>query len=320
MISILKKIGLFIGLGLIAYWFYSLGLDSIFKTIIKLKWGVIFVFFNSFLWLVGYTLAWNLYFSHFKQKIPFLSLLKIKICGEAVNGMTPVGFLGGDPVRVSLLKKHSVGLTRLGSVFMDRFLNTLATVVFVFISLIFLFTKTVDLSQTMRWFLFSFYLVLMMFLIWGLWDILEGRGLWRIEKILSKLKITKKYPKIYEILHSLEDEFSGLADEKHILLKAWLFHFFGRILGAVEISIIFYFILGNPFFGYGVILAGLTTVTHLVFFFIPGGLGAIETLYGFFFPILGFSPAVGVTVQLVRRLRALLWMGIGFVLLHQKKH
>ena len=59
------------------------------------------------------------------------------------------------------------------------------------------------------------------------------------------------------------------------------------------------------------ILAGLTPIIGLVFAIIPAAVGLIEGGYGAVFYLMGLSPAAGVSLQLIRRIRGLIWSVIG---------
>src|SRR3989338_2840884 len=81
------------------------GFSEVFYHLKSVGWGYIFVILNSFLWMLGCTQAWRLYFSACYH-VSYFALLKVKLCGEAVNFSTPLGFILGDSVRVLLLKKY----------------------------------------------------------------------------------------------------------------------------------------------------------------------------------------------------------------------
>lgn len=66
----------------------------------------------------------------------------------------------------------------------------------------------------------------------------------------------------------------------------------------------------------GFLLFSLGMVIEAVFFFVPGSLGTMEAGSAYRFLLLGLSPAVGLSVGIVRRLRKLVWIAAGAVVLY----
>ena len=62
-------------------------------------------------------------------------------------------------------------------------------------------------------------------------------------------------------------------------------------------------------------LASLTILINMAFVFIPGSIGVMEGGYGALFYLLKLDPAYGVSIQLIRRIRALFYVFIGFVII-----
>lgn len=315
-----RIIGLILGVIFLFCWVVHLGPDKIFRFVLEVKWWFIAVLANSFIWYLFYTAAWRSYFSNLVHRIPFLHLFRIKVCGEAVNLMTPIGFIAGDPVRFLLLEKQLGPSTRLGSVIVDRILHSLATVTFVLTGLFIVSVQTTTLSSAVRWGLFGIYFLLVSFLAFIVLELVKGNGLKLFHPLLMKLGLAKRFPKLEENLSDLNSELSGFAGGSLVpFVKAFLFHFAGRILGAIEIAIIFLYLSGSPHFVSSVILASLTSVIHFIFSFIPGGLGIVESLYGGFFYLHGLDVAAGVSMQLIRRLRALFWIVVGLIVLNLRR-
>jgi hypothetical protein len=118
------------------------------------------------------------------------------------------------------------------------------------------------------------------------------------------------------MLMECQDELAGFSGGSlPSLLYSFICHFSGRVLGAVEIAIIFMYLDGSPHFSLSVLLASLTAVFHFIFAFFPGAIGIIETFYAGFFYYHGLNPALGFSMQLIRRLRSLFWVVLGIFLL-----
>jgi hypothetical protein len=62
-----------------------------------------------------------------------------------------------------------------------------------------------------------------------------------------------------------------------------------------------------------VIVEGAVKFISVAFFFVPGQVGAQEGIYALLFGAIGLSGAVGLTMALVRRVRALIVAGVGLI-------
>jgi len=108
-----------------------------------------------------------------------------------------------------------------------------------------------------------------------------------------------------------------LRDERHFIpvtvagmvgsgLMAWL-------LGALETWMILRF-LGTPVsLVTATVIEAFGTGIRFATFMIPGSLGALEGGYAATFAALGFGGTMGVSFSLVRRIREIVWIGVGLV-------
>lgn len=285
----------------------------------KLGFFALAVVANSLGWMALYTMAWRELFIGSEKNIAFFHLLRVKICGESVNLATPAGFVGGDPVRVLLLKGSLGATDRLRSVVVDRLLHIFATFVFCSFGTALVFFPDVVLPRwlaTMGVAGVVFYSLMSLLVLFVLLRLLQGKGLGIVGKILEITGVMKKFPSFRNFFDTLQADLIPYAHQKRgVLLRSFAGHFMGRILGALENAIIIYAMLGTFDVVLAIILATFTSFFLLVFGFIPGGIGVIEEMYAIFFAAFGADPAVGFAVQVVRRLRAVFWVIIGFFMI-----
>ena len=325
----LRIFGLIVGAGFLAYWIGKIGPLLILDNLIHLKWWSVAVLANSFLWYVCYTKAWKNYFSGLSHSMPFRHLLRIRICGEAVALSTPLGFMAGDPVRITLLQKQLGPETRMESVVIDRALHTLAQLVFVLTGILVTCAQSVPIGAFLRWGLVGMYVALISAIAFFTVELLKGKAVKIVHSLLTRLHLVRWLPRLEGWVAELDVGFSALghspfgggkppSGKPFALFSSFLYHFTGRILGAVEISLIFLYLDGRPHWILAIILASFTAIVNLLFTFIPGALGVLESMYGGFFYFYGLDPAVGVSMQLIRRLRALFWIAVGLWLLRRQ--
>lgn len=101
------------------------------------------------------------------------------------------------------------------------------------------------------------------------------------------------------------------------MILAFLLHLFGRLLGAVEIGVLYIYLVGEVSLSFPIILASMTSLIHLIFAFVPGALGLVETFYAGLFSFHHLDPASGLAMQIIRRIRALFWVFMGILLASQ---
>jgi uncharacterized protein (TIRG00374 family) len=117
-------------------------------------------------------------------------------------------------------------------------------------------------------------------------------------------------------LRQLDETIVGFASRypSHLLLS-WGLHFAGWMLGALEVLAIFYAI-GVPIsVAEAVAIEALASVVKAMAFFIPGSLGVQDGGNVLLLALFGYPSSLGLTFSLVRRLRELLWISLGLVVL-----
>ena len=117
----------------------------------------------------------------------------------------------------------------------------------------------------------------------------EGQAVRRMEDLL--LGILRDRPGRFALVILIE-----LAAHAVLVVELWW------ILGMIDVN-------AGP--GRALVLESASKFTSLVFFFVPGQLGAAEGVNAVLFRVLGLAGATGVGVALARRLRGLLAAAAG---------
>lgn len=316
--NLIRTIALTLGVVIFYYTLQSMpgGASKVFSYFTTFRLGYFFVVLNSFAWVIAYSRAWQQFFSAKLHQISFLQLMRVKICGEAVNTMTPVGFLAGDPVRVVLLRKYLGPDARLRSVVVDRSMHTLSAYLFNAVGLFFVFFEGIDFPWYFHVPMFLTYAILFVFFFGVVASLLNGNGLGALDKLIYGLKINRRFPKIYDHIVQLRIDLEFYADKpKGPFYYSFALHFFGRILGAVEIAIILYFLEGEILIPFSIILASVTSFVTVAAGVIPGALGVLESVHASFGTLYGFEPETGFMIQVIKRLRVFFWILVGLLLM-----
>lgn len=291
------------------------GFVAVFSQLAAFRGFALLVLLNSLCWMILYTEAWKTTFVDVSHRFGFFSLLRVKISGESINLMTPLGFFAGDPARVMLLDRYVTPEARLRSVVVDRVMHILATFAFCLMGTAVLFTSDFELPFWLGLSGISalvFYGLLFFLTATLVMRLLTGRGLGFIDRLVTVLGVPKRFPRLNQALIELRGDLLHFADKpKGPFWGSFLLHLAGRLLGAMEIAVIIYAYEGRMMWELSVVLAALTSFFLFVFGFVPGGLGVLEKLYAAFLPLFGLRPELGLTVQFIRRLRAVFWILIG---------
>ena len=94
---------LLVGAALFAYLIAEIGLADIASSFRTLSWRLLIVLvFPCLVFKLFDTLGWRFAFPG--ASVPLLTLMRIRITGQAVTATTPTGTLGGDAVKAWLLR------------------------------------------------------------------------------------------------------------------------------------------------------------------------------------------------------------------------
>jgi len=304
-------------LGLIVW---HIGPGNIYDTAAQLgPVALLVLLIPSILMYVVEAHAWKVTLGPLGKEIPFWRVLVIRTAGEAVNMTTPAGYVGGEPLKAHLLRKHHVPMEEaFTSVIIAKTTMTIAEVVFILmgIALAFLSVGADGSSgQTVAAALLS---VGFLVLVTAALVFVQQQGLftWLLE-FLRRVGLTIAYLEARkEKLLSLDRAIWGFYRHKRPAFCASAgLSFLGWIAEALEVYVIIWY-LGGPAMALSAIsIAALSVFIKSSTFFIPGSLGAQDGGNLLLLKAFGYSDVSGITFALLRRFRELVWIGIGLLCL-----
>lgn len=294
----------------------KIGIAPILDDVKTMGWRLVPILSIGFLWYLLYTEAWRQFLFRIGDGIKFWELFRIKIAGEAVNTLTPANFLGGDPLRIHLLKKNFATTEGAASVVVDRTLHSAATLLVIIFGITVSFIGFKKLPANLRYGIpiaTSIAVVFMAFVL-----VHQRRGFFSLLMILCKrLGIKKEFSEKtiarFEELDSHMIDFYT-ADHKGFWVALGC-HTAGRLLGAAEIYAMGRCVSDEFTLFAAIVLCALAPVINAVFTFIPGALGVMEGAYSGVLYLLHLDPSIGIAIQISKRLRAALWIILGLVFL-----
>lgn len=323
MTSSLKKRPLWIsyaflslGLGFIGWLVYKLGPASIYNHLRLLRWNFLLFLIPSVLNYIFFTESWDVFLKSVSLKISWTKLFMIKTIGEAVNTVNPLNWGGGDPLRIYLLKKSIPLAESTASVVIDRTLNSIALVVFMLLGIFLAFLKfdfppfyKIGFVASILWMIgLTYYLYRR-----------QHEGIFQfLVDLLNKMRIKKHWSEAslekFKQIDRLIIPF--YTQHRTGFLVSFLFQFVTRLLGVVEIYLAAYFLKAPLGWIICYLLASITAILNMLFVFIPGTVGVLEGAYAVFFHFLHQDPALGTSIQILRRFRVIVWTALGFYFLH----
>ena len=267
--------------------------------------------------------GWKVTLGPLGKGIPFWRVFMIRTAGEVVNTTTPAGYVGGEPLKASLLRKHHVPMEEaFTSVIIAKTTMTIAEVVFILLGIslgVWLLGGNDSSGQTVAAAVLS---VGLLALGTAAFVFVQRQGLctWFLES-LRKIGVKIKYLEAREEkLRSLDRAILRFYRHKRPAFCASTGLFFlGWMSEALEVYVIIY-VLGGPAMALSAIsIAALSVFIKSSTFFIPGSLGAQDGGNLLLLNAFGYSDVTGITFALVRRFRELVWIGFGLLCLAMQR-
>ncbi len=296
----------------------AVGFENIASRIADLKWKLFpLLLIYPFIFLFD-TIGWSFSFpKSLPRHVPFWDLYRIRIIGETLNAVIPwAASLGGEPVKAELLKsRYNIPLSEgLASILIVHTTFWISLNLFV-IGAILVTLKTLPLTPILWRSVLIFLFILgfvAVFLVIGLhfgifkkvYHLGESFKWWgekSAEKKHRFLELDSEIKKFYT------------ADRRRFLLSIF-FNFLGWFTGTFEVFWIAK-ILGMPLgFAEACLLEALIQVLRIITFLIPSSIGAQEGGILLIFMQFGFEKSIGLTFAIIRRIREIIWLGLGLTL------
>ncbi|MDA0745932.1 MAG: flippase-like domain-containing protein [bacterium] len=307
--SLLVLLGLVL-LGVLLYQFHS---QDVWQYLQMMGWG-----YGVVIGITGVAHAvnawgWRWCFDREERPPTFVKLLRIKLSGEALGNVMPVSQVGKELVKAYMLRGQVRAGRGVPSLVLNKTMEALSGLVLVLggtaVALHRLaFSREARIGLVVGLALTSLVIVL---------GVLRQR-----RNPCSRVLDLAKWLRV-----SCLERFRDRAVEVDRNLAAFYrmgllrfvgllgLHLAGWLLGVLEISFILY-VLGHPLpLVQVLVFHALMVVINTVFCFVPAGLGVFEGGHAFLFHTMGLAPGLGLAVGMIRRIRRLFWIQVGFVLL-----
>lgn len=302
---------------------HKIGLNEIWKNIKLTKWWFLAIVGT---WGVVYfvnTISFHTIIrdgSEESKTVSFMQTLRLTISGYAINQITPLGLLGGEPYRILKLKPFIGVQKATSSVLLYMMMHIVSHFIFWMISIPLLLLIVPNLSSTIRIILVVVAISSLLLLYWSFTVYSKG-FIVRALTITSKLPLLGKRVKAYYHQHSdkIEQMDFLIADlyqnRKKDFIKSLSIELLSRYIQCIEIVFMMYAIGFPVTFSESVLIESVQSLVGNLFFFMPMQLGAREGGFVIVFGLLSLAAAHGVYVSLCMRIRELVWSIIGLGLI-----
>jgi glycosyltransferase 2 family protein len=304
-----------LGLGLLIVLVTQIDLEKVKTYLHTMGWAFPLIFLPYVVVYCCDTLGWKFAFGP-SLAVPFHTLFLTRVGGEAINNITPFAYLGGEPVKAHVLTRFQIPIIHgMAASIIAKLLISISQFLFVILGGMLALSYLVTHPEVL-WPLVAITFLAGAFLTGlsyglrvGLFSILFG--------VLDHWRLTPSFMERWrEQLRQLDETIGGFARRhpSYLMLSLGL-HFMGWVLGSLEVVAIFYAV-GIPIrIAEAIAIEALASVVKAVAFFIPGSLGIQDGGNVLLLAVFGYPSSFGLTFSLVRRMRELLWIGMGLLVL-----
>jgi glycosyltransferase 2 family protein len=304
------RAGLFVGgLVVLAILVVRVGLDSVLTVLSRLSWWqLVLVSIPYGLIMAVDTLGWR--YAFISRPPPYLRMLAARTAGEAVNIVTALGSVGGEAVKVWLLRPAVPYDESVPSIVIAKTTSTMAQALLLVVGTI-LAVAVIKVDVDVIWAMLA--LLGVELLLVGGFFVTQVAGL------------VKRAGRVFAWSGLITD--ASAAEELDARLRRYYretwrrfllsvsFHFCGWLLGALEVLVILYVLEIPVGVVTAIVIEAVGSGGRFASFLVPGSLGVLEGANTGVFNALGLGASPGLAFSLVRRARQGVWIGIGLIVL-----
>lgn len=301
---LLRPLLLAVGLAVVAWLVWDLGLAAVWKSIHTLSWRLGLVVFFPFCVAVALdTLGWRVLLP--ECRVPWGTLAAARLAGEAANLLTPTASVGGEPLKAYLVRDRLPLALGLASVVVDKTTVVMGQAAFLAAGLAVALlalepSKAVTIAMAAL-------LAVELVGVCGFTLVQICGGIAGAGRILHRLGLGRAESH-RELLRELDGRLARLYRERRArVLVSALLHTLGWALGGLEIYLVLT-LAGIPVsLATALVLEAVGCAVRFATFMIPGSLGALEGGNVAIFAAVGLPGSAGLSFCLVRRLREAAW-------------
>ena len=307
------------GLALFVYLIYKTGVGNVIAGVQLFGAGFLLLLIISGVRHVLRTVAWYYSIEQKHRRVSFVDLFKMRLIGEAISDLTFAGPVLGETAKTLAASTRMPLTFSLSSVVIENLIYGLAVIAFVVSGVLVLLWR-IALPQHLR-----------------IASIVGGLAL-LVPVLVVYLLVSRRWLAITALLNWVKRTnrnwtFLTRREQRLRLFEENVYGFYGRhrrlFWGITVLEILAnltgvfeaYLILGKTWGYYswlmGYLLEWANRVVNLAFAFVPLRVGVDEGSTALTMDGLGYDPATGVTLAVIRKIRTLFWVGVGLIITAQ---
>jgi uncharacterized protein (TIRG00374 family) len=302
------------GLLLLGWLVSRIGARTVLHSLAVLGWGFALVVLFQTVPVLLNTLAWRAALPP-GTRVPIRALAPALVAGEAVNAVSPIGFVGGELLRIGLLSRRLPTQAAVGATGLAAMAQFAAQALFVLSGLPVVLRRVADprLRTGLMALSASAAVLLGLVLLLGLRTGARDRVRRWLDDRLWLQRLLRRLPEALrrlapEVGRAFRDRPGRFALSVAVSFLAWQ--------ANVAETLLVLALLGQPVdVATALAIEVLAVAIEGVLFFVPARMGTQEGGRVLAFLALGLNAATGLTLGLVRRLRELAWAAVGLALL-----
>ena len=275
------------------------------------------------LWLIIYfinTSSWFLIIRDGKRSpVSFLRVYKYTVSGFALNYVTPVGLMGGEPYRIMELTPY-LGVERASSSVILYVMMHIFSHFCFWLGSVFLYIALFPVNWLMGIVLGIITTLCLLLIILFMKGYRKGMAV-AFVRLCSHIPYLKKHAirfadKHRDKLETIDKQISLLhSQRKSSFYGALSLELLARIVSCVEVWLILNVLTTNVSFVSCLLIVAFSSLLANLLFFMPMQLGGREGGFALAVGGLSISGAYGVYTALITRVRELFWIVIGLALM-----
>ena len=293
------------GAALFTYAIRNVGWANVLSGIYRVGWGLVPILALAGLRFLLRAAAWRLCMPA-RVKFTLGQAFAAFLSGDAVGNVTPLGLLASEPTKLFLIRHRLATREAAASLAVDFVIYSMSAVTMIVVGATVLLL-TVPLSLGLREILIGALLALGLVVAGGL-RVLGGT--WKEER--------GERPPWRARLASLRDSVLAFsAGQPRRLWRIFGFDLLFQAVAVTEVYLTLQWLLPNapPTLAEAVLFSALDRAVIIAFKFIPFRLGIDEFVSGGMASWLRWDPATGVALAVIKKVRSVVWVGVGLALI-----
>ena len=272
------------------------------------------------------------------KRISFWRIYRLTITGYALNYATPVGGLGGEPYRIMELSKDIGNQRATSSVILYAMMHFFAhfwywfSSIFIYLALAAVGDLPINTAiGTLLGIVIVFCLIAFYIFSKGYRNGLVANVIRWIGHIPGLKGWSTRFQQNHaEALHNIDEQIAALhAEDKRAFYRSLLLEYLSRVIQSSEVMfmlLLFGIDCGGGFSGllitflHSFLIVSFTTLFANLIGFLPMQLGVQEGGFVLSIAALGLSAALGIFVSIICRVREIIWILIGILLMKLDKN